>query len=444
MATAVSSVTDICRAAKRASRALARLDTAVKDAALEAIAAALEDRAAEILAANERDMELGREQAIGDALLDRLRLDEQRLAQIAQAVRQIAALADPVGEMIDGRRLPNGLDVRKVRVPLGVVAVVYEARPNVTIDAAALCLKSGNAIVLRGSSSAEHSNAALAQIASEAAVAAGLPDGGVSLVAGGGREELAELATQSDSVDLIIPRGGEGLKQALQAVATVPVIYAASGNCHVYVDATADLDRAEAIVLNAKTQRPGVCNAAETLLVHGEVAPRFVPRIVRALNEAGVVVRGDERVLELAGDESEATPPRHAGSPLEAEASLSDSALVQAASEEDWESEYLALTLAVGVVDSVEQAIEHVGRYGSGHSEAILTRDTQAARAFQLGVDAACVYVNASTRFTDGGEFGMGAEIGNSTQKLHARGPIGLRELCTFKYLVEGDGHVRA
>jgi glutamate-5-semialdehyde dehydrogenase len=444
MATAVSSVTDICRAAKRASRALARLDTAVKDAALEAIAAALEDRAAEILAANERDMELGRELQIGDALLDRLRLDEQRLAQIAQAVRQIAGLADPVGELIDGRRLPNGLDVRKVRVPLGVVAVVYEARPNVTIDAAALCLKSGNAIVLRGSSSAEHSNAALAQIASEAAVAAGLPDGCVSLVAGGGREELAELATQSDSVDLIIPRGGEGLKQALQAVATVPVIYAASGNCHVYVDATADLDQAEAIVLNAKTQRPGVCNAAETLLVHGELAPRFVPRIVRALNEAGVVVRGDERVLELAEDESEATPPRRAGSPLEAEASLSDSALVQPAGEEDWESEYLALTLAVGVVDSVEHAIEHIGRYGSGHSEAILTRDTQAARAFQLGVDAACVYVNASTRFTDGGEFGMGAEIGNSTQKLHARGPIGLRELCTFKYLVEGDGHVRA
>jgi len=444
MATAVSSVTDICRAAKRASRALARLDTAVKDAALEAIAVALEDRAAEILAANERDMEVGRELQIGDALLDRLRLDQQRLAQIAQAVRQIAALADPVGELIDGRRLPNGLDVRKVRVPLGVVAVVYEARPNVTIDAAALCLKSGNAIVLRGSSSAEHSNAALAQIASEAAVAAGLPEGCVSLVAGGGREELAELATQSDSVDLIIPRGGEGLKQALQAVATVPVIYAASGNCHVYVDATADLDQAEAIVLNAKTQRPGVCNAAETLLVHSDVAPRFVPRIVRALNAAGVVVRGDERVLELAEDESEATPPNRAGSPLQAEASLSDSALVQAASEEDWGTEYLALTLAVGVVDSAEQAIEHIGRYGSGHSEAILTRDTQAARVFQLGVDAACVYVNASTRFTDGGEFGMGAEIGNSTQKLHARGPIGLRELCTFKYLVEGDGHVRA
>ncbi|HEY2216033.1 MAG TPA: glutamate-5-semialdehyde dehydrogenase [Solirubrobacteraceae bacterium] len=443
MATAVTPVSDICSAAKRASRELARLDTDVKDAALEAIAVALQDRAEEILAANERDMQTGREQEIGDALLDRLHLDHRRLAQIAGAVRQIAALADPVGEVIDGRRLPNGLDMRKVRVPLGVVAVVYEARPNVTIDAAALCLKSGNAIVLRGSSSAEHSNAALAQIASEAAVGAGLPAGCVSLVAGGGREELAELATQKDSVDLIIPRGGEGLKQALQAVATVPVIYAASGNCHVYVDASADLGQAEAIVLNAKTQRPGVCNAAETLLVHRDAAPAFVPRIVRVLGAAGVVVRADERVLELAEDESESVG-RNAGSPLEAEASLSDSALVQAASEEDWATEYLALTLAVGVVDSTEQAIEHVGRYGSGHSEAIVTRDTAAARAFQLGVDAACVYVNASTRFTDGGEFGMGAEIGNSTQKLHARGPIGLRELCTVKYLVEGDGHVRA
>ncbi len=423
MAIAVASVAEVCGAAKRASRALARADSIVKDAALEAIAAALEDRLEEILVANTRDMQLGAEDEIGEALLDRLRLDGERVAQIARAVRRIAALPDPVGEVIEGRRLPNGLDVRKVRVPLGVVAVVYEARPNVTIDAAALCLKSGNAIVLRGSSTAEHSNAALAQIAAEAVVGAGLPEGSVSLVAGGGRAELAELATQRDSVDLIIPRGGEGLKEALQAVATVPVIYAASGNCHVYVDASADEAQAEAIVLNAKLQRPGVCNAVETLLVHAERAPSFVPRIVRALTDAGVVVRGDERVLEL---------------------SPSDSALVQAAGEEDWESEYLSLTLAVGVVDSAERAIEHVGRYGSGHSEAIVTRDTAAARAFQLGVDAACVYVNASTRFTDGGEFGMGAEIGNSTQKLHARGPIGLRELCTFKYLVEGDGHVRA
>jgi glutamate-5-semialdehyde dehydrogenase len=432
MATAVTSVAETCRAAKRAARILAQTDTAVKDAALEAIAAALNARTEEILAANERDMQLAREADIGDALLDRLRLDEARIAAIVCAVRQIAALADPVGEVIDGQRLPNGLDVRKVRVPLGVVAVVYEARPNVTIDAAALCLKSGNAIVLRGSSSAMHSNAALAQIAGEAAVAAGLPEGCVSLVAGGGREELAELATQRESVDLIIPRGGEGLKDALQAVATVPVIYAASGNCHVYVDASADLDQAEAIVINAKTQRPGVCNAAETLLVHERIAAEFLPRMLQSLAQAGVLVRADERARALAAT-THAREDAGEASPLN----------VENATEEDWASEYLAPILAVGVVDSVEEAIEHVGRYGSGHSEAIVTRDTAAARAFQLGVDAACVYVNASTRFTDGGEFGMGAEIGNSTQKLHARGPIGLRELCTFKYLVEGDGHVR-
>jgi glutamate-5-semialdehyde dehydrogenase len=423
MATATETVADICSAAKRAARALAATPTSVKDAALEAIAVALQERMGEILAANELDMERGREQDIGAALLDRLRLDEGRVLAIAAAVRQIAALGDPVGEVIDGHRLPNGLDVRRVRVPLGVVAVVYEARPNVTIDAAALCLKSGNAIVLRGSSSALHSNLALARIASQAATAAGLPEGSVSLVAGGGREELAELATQKDSVDLIIPRGGEGLKDALQAVATVPVIYAASGNCHVYVDWPCDLDRAAAIVVNAKTQRPGVCNAAETLLVHERAAGEFLPRIAAELAAAGVRMRADERALEP----MLAVAPGH----------------VEAAEEADWDTEYLDLTLAVGVVGSVQEAIEHVARHGSGHSEAIVTADASSARAFQLGVDAACVYVNASTRFTDGGEFGMGAEIGNSTQKLHARGPIGLRELCTFKYLVEGDGHVR-
>jgi glutamate-5-semialdehyde dehydrogenase len=420
MATTTTTVADICAEAKRAAKALARADTATKNAALEKIAAALEARAGEILEANARDMQAGQEAELGAALLDRLKLDEGRIAGIAKAVRQIVALGDPVGEVIDGHRLENGLDVRKVRVPLGVVAVVYEARPNVTIDAAALCLKSGNAIVLRGSSSALYSNAALARIAGEAAVAGGLPEGCVSLVAGGGREELAELATQKGTVDLIIPRGGEGLKAALEEVATVPVIYAASGNCHVYVDADADLDEAEAIVLNAKTQRPGVCNAAETLLVHTDAAAEFVPRIARALEHAGVELRGDERTKALAN-----------GS-------------IAAATEEDWGTEYLALTLAVRVVASTEQAIEHIGRYGSGHSEAIVTRNTESARAFQLGIDAACVYVNASTRFTDGGEFGMGAEIGNSTQKLHVRGPIGLRELCTFKYLIEGDGHVRA
>ncbi len=426
MAIAVSTVADTCAAAKRAARVLARTDTAVKDAALEAIAVALEQRLEEILEANELDTQLGRDADIGDALLDRLRLDEGRVRAIAGAVRQIAALADPVGEVIDGHRLPNGLDVRKVRVPLGVVAVVYEARPNVTVDAASLCLKSGNAIVLRGSSSAAHSNAVLARIAGEAAVGAGLPEGCVSLVAGGGRDELAELATQQGSVDLIIPRGGEGLKQALQAVATVPVIYAASGNCHVYLDASADFDQAEAIVLNAKTQRPGVCNAAETLLVHERVAAPLLPRVLRALADAGVAIRADGRTCDAIGED-------HAIPAL----------MIEDATDEDWATEYLAPVLAVRVVDSLEDAVEHIARYGSGHSEAIVTRDTVAAREFQLGVDAACVYINASTRFTDGGEFGMGAEIGNSTQKLHARGPIGLRELCTFKYLVEGDGHVR-
>ncbi len=422
MATAAQSVSDLCVSAKRAAGALAQLDTGTKDAALHAIADALLARAEEIVEANARDLEAGREAGLVVALLDRLALDPGRIGAMADGVRQIAALPDPVGEVTDGFRAPNGLDVRKVRVPLGVVAVVYEARPNVTIDAAALCLKSGNAVLLRGSSTAASSNAVLASIAIEAAEAAGLPAGALGLVAGGGREELAQLATQEGLVDLIIPRGGEGLKAALKAVATVPVIYAASGNCHVYVDATADLDAAEAIILNAKVQRPGVCNAAETLLVHADAAPAFLPRALGALREAGVELRVDGRSRALAGGLAD---------------SLSD------ATDADWDTEFLALILAVRIVDSVEEAIAHVNAHGSGHSEAIVTRDTAAARAFQHGVDAACVYVNASTRFTDGGEFGMGAEIGISTQKLHARGPIGLRELCTFKYLVEGDGHVR-
>jgi glutamate-5-semialdehyde dehydrogenase len=421
MATTALSVAETCAAAQRASRVLATLPSSVKDAALEAIAVALLEHTPEILEANARDLEAAREFGLPAALLDRLALDQGRIAGMASGVRKIAALPDPVGEVIDGSRLANGLDVRKVRVPLGVVAVVYEARPNVTIDAAALCLKSGNAVVLRGSSSASHSNAVLASVAAAAAESAGLPDGALSLIAGGGREELAELATQSGVVDLIIPRGGEGLKAALKGVATVPVIYAASGNCHVYVDASADLDAAQAIVLNAKLQRPGVCNAAEKLLVHARVAGEFLPAVLRELAAGGVTLHGDARA-------------RAASRGLQ----------IGQASDEDWDTEYLALELAVGIVDSVEEAIEHINRHGSGHSEAIVTRDTDAARAFQLGVDAACVYVNASTRFTDGGEFGMGAEIGNSTQKLHARGPIGLRELCTFKYLLEGAGHVRS
>jgi glutamate-5-semialdehyde dehydrogenase len=420
MATTALSVADTCTAAKRAARVLATLDSGVKNGALEAIAAALIARTADILDANAHDLDAAQAAGVAPHLLDRLALDAGRVASIAGQVRDIAALPDPVGEVIGGSRLANGLDVRKVRVPLGVIAVVYEARPNVTIDAAALCLKSGNAIVLRGSSMAARSNAALAGIAIEAAETAGLPAGAMALVAGGGSDELAELATQTGAVDLIIPRGGERLKAALKGVATVPVIYAASGNCHVYVDATADLDAAEAIILNAKVQKPSVCNAAEKLLVHSDVATAFLPRALGALADAGVTLRGDARA-------------RAAASPT----------LIGEATEVDWDTEFLALELAVGVVDSVQEAIEHINLHGSGHSEAIVTRDTEAARAFELGVDAACVYVNASTRFTDGGEYGMGAEIGNSTQKLHARGPIGMRELCSFKYLVEGSGQIR-
>src|SRR3954464_5069295 len=419
MAVATQSVTELCLAARAAARELATLDSATKDRALLAVADALVRRTGDILEANARDLEAGREGGLSAALMDRLALDEARIGAMARGVRDIVALPDPVGEVIEGRRFANGLEMRKVRVPLGVVAVVYEARPNVTIDAAALCLKSGNAIVLRGSSAAMPSNAVLATVAREAAEGAGLPAGALALVAGGGREELAELAGQEGVIDLIIPRGGEGLKKALSAVARVPVIYAASGNCHVYVDASADLDMAERIIVNAKVQRPGVCNAAETLLVHAAVADEFLPRALAALREGGVELRGDSRARSLAH------------------------VTVEEATESDWAEEFLALVLAVRVVDSLDEAIEHVNRYGSGHSEAIVTRDRDAARAFQLGVDAACVYVNASTRFTDGGEFGMGAEIGNSTQKLHARGPIGLRELCTTKYLVEGDGQVR-
>ncbi|MGH2930260.1 MAG: glutamate-5-semialdehyde dehydrogenase, partial [Solirubrobacteraceae bacterium] len=355
-----------------------------------------------------------------DALIDRLALTEARVAQMAAGVRTIATLPDPVGEVIDGKTLANGLQLRRVRVPLGVVAIVYEARPNVTIDAAALCLKSGNAVVLRGSSMAVHSNAVLAAIAIAAASEAGLPDGSLALIAGGDRDELAQLATQTGVVDLIVPRGGEGLKAALKGVATVPVIYAASGNNHVFVDAGADLARARAIVLNAKLQRPGTCNAAEKLLAHADVAAALLPDVLGALSDAGVTLHGDERARALA-----------------------PGVAIDAASEQDWDTEYLALEMAVAVVDSVDDAIAHVNAHGSGHSEAIVTPSAASARAFQLGVDAACVYVNASTRFTDGGEFGMGAEIGNSTQKLHARGPIGLRELCTFKYLVEGTGQIR-
>jgi glutamate-5-semialdehyde dehydrogenase len=422
MATTAASVAEICAQAKAASRTLATIDDATRTAAVQAMADAIEERAGEILEANARDMDAGRDGEIGSALLDRLRLDEERLAGIARDARAVAALPDPVGDVVEERTLPNGIRLQKVLVPMGVVAVVYEARPNVTIDCSALCLKSGNAIVLRGSSIAMHSNAALAGVAVEAVEAAGLPAGSISLVGGGDRDELRQIASADGLVDLVIPRGGEGLKAALKEHATVPVMYAAAGNCHVYVDEAADLDMAVAIAVNAKVQRPGVCNAAETLLVHAGIAADFLPRVLAELDRDGVELRADARTRALAGPVAER---------------LAD------ADERDWATEYHDLILAVKVVDSAGEAIEHVNRYGSGHSEAIVTGSEEAAGAFTAGVDAACVYVNASTRFTDGAEFGMGAEIGNSTQKLHARGPIGTRELCSFKWIARGDGQVR-
>jgi glutamate-5-semialdehyde dehydrogenase len=422
MATTALSVAEVCAAAKDASRVLKRLDTETKNAALHAMADALLARQDEILEANSRDLEAGRAASLSGALMDRLKLTPERLASIASDVRGVAALPDPVGEVIRGQRIAEGLDMRQVREPLGVVAVVYEARPNVTIDCSALCLKSGNAIVLRGSSSAQHSNAVLASVASEAVASVGLPEASVSIVAGGDRDELRQLATQEGVVDLIIPRGGEGLKNALKEHATVPVLYAASGNCHLLVDASADLDKAVAIAVNAKVQRPGVCNSIETLLVHSAVAAEFLPRVLGEMRERGVELRADARTRAMAG-------------PL--------GGMLLEATEEDWATEFHALILAVRVVDSAEEGIEHINRWSSGHSEAIVTGSTDVARRFAEDVDAAAVYVNASTRFTDGAQFGMGAEIGNSTQKLHARGPIGLRELCTFKYVVEGDGQVR-
>jgi glutamate-5-semialdehyde dehydrogenase len=422
MAVGTRSVTEVCEQAKRASHRLATLDTAIKDRALETIAAELEARVDEIIEANAGDLEDGRAAGLDAALLDRLALDGTRVEAMADGVRDIVALPDPVGEELEARTLPNGLDLRKVRVPLGVVAIVYEARPNVTVDAAALAVKSGNAVVLRGSSTAARSNAVLAQIVAEAGEAGGLPEGSVALVAGGGREELAELATQDGLVDLIIPRGGEGLKNALKAVATVPVIYAAAGNCHVYIDASAEPGMATEIAYNSKVQRPGVCNAAETLLVHSEIAPKVLPGLFQRLRDAGVELVVDGRTRALAGPSGDA---------------------LGEATDEDWDTEYLGLKMAVKTVDSLDEAIDHVNRHGTGHSEAIVTGDDAAAESFTGGVDAACVYVNASTRFTDGGEFGMGAEMGNSTQKLHARGPIALRELTTSKYVVRGTGQVR-
>ena len=420
MAVTTKSVEESCVAARRASRELAAAPTATKDVVLEAVARLLRERVGEILDANAADLADERAAGLTQALRDRLTLTEERVAAMAEGVRTVAALEDPVGDELERKRLISGLDLRKVRVPLGVVAVVYEARPNVTIDCAALTIKSGNAIVLRGSSYAERSNGALAAVVREALAESGLPEDAALLVAGGGREELAELATQEGTVDLLIPRGGEGLKNALKDVATVPVIYAAAGNCHVYVHSEADLEMARRIAYNAKVQRPGVCNAAETLLVDASVAADFLPGVLADLHEAGVELVGDERTRELAGDVE-----------------------VGIATDADWGIEFLDLKMVVGVVDSLDEAVDHINDHGTSHSEAIVTSSEEASARFSALVDAAVVYTNASTRFTDGFEFGMGAEIGNSTQKLHARGPIGLRELTTYKYVVHGDGQVR-
>lgn len=421
MTTNEQSTTELLIAAKKASRVLAASSGEIRAAAIRAIADAVDAGHVEILAANALDVEAGKVSGLDDALIDRLTLTPDRIRGIAEGARAVADLEDPVDEELEGHRLDNGLEIRKVRRPLGVVAVVYEARPNVTIDSAVLCLRSANAAVLRGSSTAAHSNAVLARLASAAITASGLPAAAVTLIGGGRREELQELGTATDLVDLIIPRGGAGLKKALEAVATVPVIYAAAGNCHVYVDAEADLAMAQAIIVNAKVQRPGVCNAAETLLVHESVAAEFLPTALAALAAEGVELRCDGRAAALAGSGVE----------------------VVSATDEDFATEFLAPILSIAVVDSADAAIAHIGRFGSGHSEAVVTSDRDVARRFQAEVDAACVYVNASTRFTDGAEFGMGAEIGISTQKLHARGPIGLRELTTFTYLIDGDGQIR-
>jgi glutamate-5-semialdehyde dehydrogenase len=420
VAVATESISDICRRARAASLRLPMVSSEVKDEALRRAAALLRERVDEILAANVSDVSAGRDAGLDPALLDRLSLDGERIEEMAVGLEAVIALPDPVGELLDRRTLDSGIELEQVRVPIGVIAIVYEARPNVTIDAAALCLKSGNAAVLRGSSSAAASNAVLAGIFAEAIAAAGLPAGSVETIAGGGRAELAELARQEGLVDLIIPRGGEGLKAALREMAEVPVLYAAGGNCHVYVHDDADQEMARRIAINAKVQRPGVCNAAETLLVHAGVAAELLPVVLGELSAAGVELVGDERARALAGGVEVGT-----------------------ATELDWATEFHRLKMAVGVVDSLEQAIDHINTYGTAHSEAIVTASEEAGRAFTQGVDAACVYVNASTRFTDGFVFGLGAEIGNSTQKLHARGPIGLRELTSTKYVLVGSGQIR-
>ncbi len=418
----LAKITGLAAAAKSASRRLALMTAAEKNRALVAMADALQRRSAEILVENAKDVEEGRKKGLTKALIDRLLLDEQRLKGIASSLRDIAALPDPVGEIVSGWRTPEGLEIQRVRVPFGVICVVYEARPNVTVDAAALCLKTGNAVILRGGSDAYRSNRILAEVITGAALEAGLPGDAIQFMLDKDRDALIELLQMRDQVDLVIPRGGEALKDFLLEHSKVPVIYAAGGNCHIYVDETADLKSALDITINAKCQRPGVCNAAETLLVHEAVAPDFMAAVTKGLQEREVKLFVDERTRELAGE----TP-----APLET------------ATETHYATEFLDLQMAVKVVSGLEEAVEHIARYGTGHSEAIVTRDLEAARRFARAVDAAVIYINASTRFTDGGVFGLGAEIGISTQKLHARGPLALKELTSIKYVVTGEGHVR-
>ncbi len=410
-------VRSVAELARQASFELATASRASKDAALRDMAAALESRARQIVTANAEDVEAQEQAGTAPALIDRLRLTDERVAAMADGLRDLAALPDPVGEVVRGYTLPNGLELRQVRVPFGVVGIVYEGRPNVTADAAGICLKSGNAALLRGSSSALNSNTAIVEALRSALGDTDLPADAVQLVPGG-RDAVGHLMRARGLVDVLIPRGGADLIERVVTESTVPVIETGVGNCHVYVDEAADLDMAERIVVNAKTQRPSVCNAAESLLVHEAVAEEFLPRVLKALAAEGVTVHGDEGVRRAGPD-------------------------VVPVTEDDYATEYLSLDLAAATVPSLDAAVDHIRRYGSGHTEAIVTRSQEAARRFTAAVDAATVVVNASTRFTDGGEFGFGAEIGISTQKLHARGPMGLQEMTSTKYVVTGEGQIR-
>ncbi len=403
--------------ARAAASALAATSSERKAAALEAMAAALEARTSEILEANREDVARAAEEGVTEAVTDRLRLDEDRIRQIAEGVRQVAALPDPVGDVIEDRVLPNGLRVEKVRVPLGVVGVIYEGRPNVTVDAASLTVRAGNAVLLRGSRIAERSNVVLAEVIQEAGETAGLPQAAIQSVPPT-RESAKEMMRARGLIDLLIPRGGQDLIDTVVRESQVPVIETGIGNCHVYVDRDADLEKALRILVNAKVQRPGVCNAAESFLVHRDVASDFLPKALSSLAEHGVTVYGDEEV-RAAGDG------------------------VQPAGDDEYRAEFLDLRISGKVVGSLDEAIDHITEYGTRHTEAIITEDREAARRFVEAIDAAAVMVNASTRFTDGYEFGMGAEIGISTQKLHARGPMALPELTTYKYVVTGDGQTR-